>query len=113
MLSRLNAAGAVGALQTAAAADPRRADARNMLGLALSLVGREVEAMKQFEEALRLRPDYAAARFNLANAQMKAGKFGAAIENLRQVIAASPDDPLPKKRLEEALTAEEARKARH
>ena len=53
---------------------------------------------------LRLRPEYAAARFNLASAQIKAGERDAAIENLRRVIAANPDDPLPKKRLQEAWT---------
>lgn len=105
LLSRLNAAGAVSALETAVAAEPRRAEARNMLGLAFQFVGRAAEAAAEFEAALRLRPDYAAARFNLANAQIKAGKFDAAIENLRQVIADNPDDPLPKQRLQEALAA--------
>ena len=104
-LSRLNAAGAVGVLQTAVAADPSRPEARNMLGLALQFVGRTAEAMAAFESALRLRPDYAAARFNLANAQLKAGMRDEAIENLRRVVAANPRDPLPKKRLEEALAA--------
>lgn len=105
LLSRLNAAGAVSPLQTAVAAEPLRAEARNMLGLAFQFVGRAPEATAEFEAALRLRPDYSAARFNLANAQIKAGKLDEAIENLRKVIAASPDDPLPKKRLEEAQAA--------
>jgi Tfp pilus assembly protein PilF len=103
LLSRLNAAGAVSALETAVATEPRRAEARNMLGLALQFVGRTAEGTAEFEAALRLRPDYSAARFNLANAQIKAGKPNEAIANLRQVIAANPDDPLPKKRLEEVL----------
>ena len=103
LLSRLNAAGAVGALETAVAAEPRRAEARNMLGLALQLVGRAAEATAEFETALRLRPDYSAARFNLANVQVKRGKLDEAIENLRKVVAANPADPLPKKRLDEAL----------
>ncbi len=103
LLSRLNAAGAVSALETAVATEPHRAEARNMLGLALQFVGRTAEGTAEFEAALRLRPDYSAARFNLANAQIKAGKPNEAIANLRQVIAANPDDPLPKKRLEEVL----------
>lgn len=103
LLSRLNAASAVSALETAVAAEPGRAEARNMLGLALQFVGRAAEATAEFEAALRLRPDYSAARFNLANAQIKAGKREEGIDNLRKVIAANPDDPLPKKRLAEVL----------
>jgi Tfp pilus assembly protein PilF len=103
LLSRLNAAGAVSALETAVATEPRRAEARNMLGLALQFVGRAIEATAEFETALRLRPDYSAARFNLANAQIKAGKLDDAIANLSLVIAADPNDPLPKERLEEIL----------
>ncbi len=76
-----------------------------MLGLALQFVGRTAEATAEFDGALQLRPDYSAARFNLANAQIKAGKLDEAIANLRQVIAANPDDPLPRKRLQEALEA--------
>lgn len=108
LLSRLNAQGAVSALETAVAAEPRRAEARNMLGLALTFVGRTGEAMVEFEIALRLRPDYSPARFNLANSQIKAGKWDEAIENLRQVVAANPADPQPKLRLEDALAARQA-----
>jgi len=111
MLSRLNAAGAVSALEAAVAADPGRPEARNMLGLALERVGRTSEALAEFVIALDLRPDYAAARLNLANSQIKAGKLDEAIENLRQVVAANPGDPLPKSRLEDALSARQARQA--
>lgn len=113
MLSRLNAAGAVSALETAVTAEPGRAEARNMLGLALARVGRAAEAMAEFTIALKLRPDYAAARFNLANSQMRAGELDEAIRNLRQVVAANPSDPLPKNRLDDALAARKARDAGH
>ncbi len=109
MLSRLNAAGAVGPLETAAAADPRRPEAHAMLGLALEQVGRSAEAVAQFTAAVELRPDFTAARFNLANAQLRTGNLDAAIRNLRQVVSADPNDPLPKRRLEEALEAQKAR----
>ena len=109
MLARLNAAGAVSALETAVAADPGRAEARNMLGLALARVGRAAEAMAEFTIALRLRPDYSAARFNLANSQVRAGELDEAIENLRRVVAANPSDPLPRSRLDNALAARKTR----
>jgi tetratricopeptide (TPR) repeat protein len=109
MLSRLNAAGAVGPLESAVAADPRRPEAHAMLGLALQQIGRAADAVTQFEAALQLRPDFTAARFNLANAQLRIGNLDAAIQNLRQVVAANPNDPLPKQRLEKALESQQAR----
>jgi hypothetical protein len=109
MLSRLNAPGAVSAIETAVQAEPNRPEAHNMLGVAFEQVGRAAEALTQFEIALKLRPDYIAARFNLANSQMKAGNLDAAIANLRLVVAAEPANPLPRKRLEDALAAQKAR----
>ncbi|HKE29685.1 MAG TPA: tetratricopeptide repeat protein [Bryobacteraceae bacterium] len=109
MLSRLNAAGAVGALETAVAAEPSRPEARNMLGVALGRVGRNAEALAEFEIAVKLRPGYTAARFNLADAQMKAGRLDDAISNLKLVVEANPSDPLPKRKLEEALAAKTRR----
>ncbi|HLI82995.1 MAG TPA: tetratricopeptide repeat protein [Bryobacteraceae bacterium] len=109
MLSRLDAAGAAGPLEAAVSADPRRAEARAMLGLALEQVGRAAEAITEFAAAVRLRPDFTAARFNLANAQLRAGNLDAAIENLRRVVAEDPNDQLPKRRLEEALERQRER----
>lgn len=80
-----------------------------MLGLALEQVGRAADAVTQFEAAIQLRPDFVAARFSLANAQLRTGNLDAAIENLRQVVAANPNDPLPKQRLEKALESQRAR----
>jgi len=106
MLSRLNPQGAVTALRAAVRTEPDRADARNMLGLALASAGRVAEAIQQFEAALKIEPQYVSARFNLANALVKAGSIETAITNYRKVIAALPDDPLPKQRLEEALAVQ-------
>jgi len=102
MLSRLNAQGAVPRLRAAVRLQPNRADAHNMLGLALSITGRAVEAMLEYQQALRLNPGYASARFNLANAELKAGRLEDAIANYRQVVESNPADPLPKERLAEA-----------
>jgi len=73
MMSRLNASGAVTALRTAVQAEPARADAHNALGLALAAAGRLSEAIGEYGRALELRPGYAAARFNRANALVKSG----------------------------------------
>ena len=51
--------------------------------------------------ALKTRPDYASARFNLATALAKSGRIEEAIANLRQVLATNPNDAYAKKRLEE------------
>lgn len=102
-LSRLNPNEAVTSLEAAVRAEPTRADARNMLGLALAATGRIGDAIAQYETSLRLRED-GRARFNLANALVKAGRLKEAAENYRKAIEAFPDDPLPKRRLEEVLS---------
>jgi hypothetical protein len=103
MLARLNAAGAEPMLEAATRIDPAKPEAHNLLGAALSRLGRTREAMSQFEIALRQQPDYQNARYNLANAQLKAGKLDEAIANFRQVVAAFPNDADAKARLATAL----------
>ncbi len=105
MLSRLNPQGAVTMLEAAVKIEPGRPEARNMLGLALSQTGRAREAAAQFAAALQTRPDYTSARFNLADAERKMGALDEAIENLRIVAAAEPDNQLVKERLAQALAA--------
>ena len=103
MLSRLNAAGAVASLRTAARVQPERADAHNALGLALAATGRSGEAIEQYQRALELRPEYLGARLNLANALVKGGKLEEAIRDYRVVVEADPGDALPKRELARAL----------
>jgi len=103
MLSRLNAAGAVASLRTAARVQPERADAHNALGLALAATGRSGEAIEQYQRALELRPEYLGARLNLANALVKGGKLEEAIRDYRAVVEADPGDALPKRELARAL----------
>jgi Tfp pilus assembly protein PilF/mono/diheme cytochrome c family protein len=111
LLSRLNAQDAVEKLKTAVRVEPSRADAHNMLGLALAGTGRSPEAIQQFEAALKINSDLATARFNLANVLVKAGRLDEAIADYRQVIQAFPNDPLPKRKLAEALAAQGDRKS--
>jgi Flp pilus assembly protein TadD len=83
LLSRLNAQAAVTELRTAVHLEPDRPEACNMLGLGLATLGRNTEAIGEFELALRERPDHASARFNLATALAKAERIDEAVENLR------------------------------
>jgi predicted Zn-dependent protease len=76
-----------------------------MLGLSLATLNRNAEAVPQFELALRLRPYYPSARFNLATALAKTGRIDEAIANLRQILAADPEDAYAKKRLADLLGA--------
>jgi tetratricopeptide (TPR) repeat protein len=103
LVSRLNAPGAITVLETALAIDPRSSEAHNMLGLTLAQVGRTHEAVAQYRAALKLKPDNASARFNLANAEIKAGDLDAAIDNLHEVLVALPDDVQAGARLKQAL----------
>jgi tetratricopeptide (TPR) repeat protein len=103
-LSRLNAQAAVTELREAVRLQANRPDAHNMLGLALAAMGRNADAIEQYALALRERPAYAAARFNLATALAKAGKVDDAVDNLRRILADYPEDASAKARLSEALT---------
>ena len=105
LLSRLDASGAVGPLETAVAAEPSRPEARNMLGVALQSVGRFSEAAAEFEIALKLRPDFTVARMNLADLEIRAGKLDEGIADLRLGVAADPENERLKERLQEALKA--------
>jgi len=101
----LNPTGAVTSLRTAVHVEPKRADAHNALGLALAGSGRSIEAIAEYTRAIELRPDYEAARFNRANALVKAGKLEGAIADYRAVVAVDSQDPTPKRALARALTA--------
>jgi Flp pilus assembly protein TadD len=62
LLSRLNPQGAVTMLRAAVHTEPERADAHNMLGLALATTGRTTEAIEEYLRAIQLRPGYSSAR---------------------------------------------------
>ena len=64
---------------------------RNSLGVALAKEGRVEEAIKHYSEALRVRPDFAAAHFNLGNEKDKQGKFDEAIIHSREALRINPN----------------------
>ncbi len=91
-LARLDAAEALGMLQTAIRIQPDHAQARNMLGSALVAMGRNTEAIEQFRKAIQVRADYTNARYNLARAFARAGKFDDAIQTFELVSKEFPQD---------------------
>lgn len=105
MLSRFKLSEGVKMLRAAVAADPKRAEGHNALGVGLGHLGLAPEAQREFELALQLRPDYPSARFNLAEALQKSGHVDQAIENFRQVMAAYPGDDTARYGLQKALEA--------
>jgi hypothetical protein len=105
MLSRLNPQGAVSMLEAAVRIDPNRPEACNMLGLALSQTGRTRDAAAQFVAALKRRPDFLSARFNLAAVELKMGALDDAIGNLEILEKAEPENETIRQRLADAVAA--------
>jgi tetratricopeptide (TPR) repeat protein len=71
-------------------ADPTHAGAYNNLGVAYERLDRE-EAQAQFEQAIRLRPDFTHAHFNLARILMKKRRTAEAVAQLQRTIAIDPN----------------------
>ena len=65
--------------------------AHDNLGTALDRSGQIDEAMKQYEEAIRLKPDYALAHYNLGTALAKQGQIDGAITQYREAIRLRPN----------------------
>jgi Flp pilus assembly protein TadD len=70
---------------------PDDVDAHNDLGNILNDEGRTTDAIVQYEEALRLKPDDAAAHLNLAIALLKSpGRSNDAVAQLEAVLRLQP-----------------------
>ena len=65
--------------------------AHNNLGAALVDKGQAEEAIRQFQEAIRLRPDEANAHHNLGNALLKQGQTDAAISQFQLAARLKPE----------------------
>jgi tetratricopeptide (TPR) repeat protein len=70
---------------------PRNARAHSNLGIALSSEGREPEAVAQYEEALRLDPDFADAHNNLGKSLAAAGRQAEAMAQYEDALRLKPD----------------------
>ena len=63
----------------------------NNLGIVLGMKGRNDEAIRFYEEAIRLKPDYAEARNNLGIALVRQGRITEAISQFQEAIRFKPD----------------------
>jgi tetratricopeptide (TPR) repeat protein len=61
------------------------------LGAVLARQGKAQEAINHFEQALRLKPDYAEAHNNLGTALFQAGQVQEAIDHYEQALRLAPD----------------------
>jgi tetratricopeptide (TPR) repeat protein len=67
------------------------ADSDYNLGVALERLGKVQEAIDHYEQALRLKPDFAGAHHNLGSALFQAGKVPEAIGHYEQAVRIKPD----------------------
>ena len=81
---------AVASYETAIGFDRRSPEAFNGAGIALRRLHYDRAAVAMFDEALRLRPSFAEARYNLAGALAALGRYGEAMESCRSVLELQP-----------------------
>jgi tetratricopeptide (TPR) repeat protein len=68
------------------------AEAHNSLGITLVRLGRPQEAMRHWERALQIRPDYIEVHNNMADILRRSGKLEEAMQHWEQVLRIHPDD---------------------
>jgi tetratricopeptide (TPR) repeat protein len=96
---------AVKQYESALKAEPNYAEAHNNLGSVLLRQGRFDEAVAHYSSAVRLKPEYLY-YFNLANAQVDAGKATAAVSNYQQALRLNTSSSQAHHNLGMALQAE-------
>ena len=79
-------------LRRALKIDPHSPAALNNLGIVLARMGRPAEAIPLYEDALKLHPDDASTKRNLAIAYFKAQRYLPAWRLLRPMAATYPTD---------------------
>ncbi len=76
------------------------------LGKALHARGKLDEAISQYNQALRIKPNYTIARYNLANALSRQGKKDEAIRHYREVLQIEPNNARAHNNLGNALSGQ-------
>jgi Flp pilus assembly protein TadD len=79
-------------IEAAVKADPKSADAHNFKGTLLEQAGNPADALREFLEAVRLRPDFGMARIHAARILAARGDRAAAEQQLRQAAASADDN---------------------
>jgi Tfp pilus assembly protein PilF/4-amino-4-deoxy-L-arabinose transferase-like glycosyltransferase len=77
----------------------------NLAGSLLQRPGMESEVKRHYREALRLRPEFVEARYNLASVLAAEGNSAEAIEQLREAVRVKPDFELAHYNLANLLSA--------
>ncbi len=67
--------------------------AHTSLGVALDAQGEKAQAVRHYQEALRINPHFAQARYNLANVFREQGKMDEALKNFQEVLQINPRFP--------------------
>src|SRR5204863_4807049 len=84
--------GAIRALDQVLTSSPGDLRALNLLGIALTGVGKTAEANAKFSEAVKKDPTFYPARKNLAINEFNAGHHTEARRHLDEVLKSAPDD---------------------
>jgi tetratricopeptide (TPR) repeat protein len=87
-----NFAAAATQLQKLLARAPKSFEVHELLGLVYAAQSKPEQSVEQLQLAVRLKPDSAAARTNLATSLLHAGKADSAEEQLKKALALEPDD---------------------
>jgi tetratricopeptide (TPR) repeat protein/SAM-dependent methyltransferase len=81
----------IDAAQRALAADPKQARLHNLVGTALSRLGRPADALASFAAAIVCQPDLAEAHGNHADALIQLGRPAEAVASYERAVALRPD----------------------
>jgi tetratricopeptide (TPR) repeat protein len=90
-LQKEDYAAAVTPLESYLATEPQNYNARFNLALAYSVVGRQSEAIVQYQQVLAQMPELVPARLNLGILLLQQGSAAAALEQFQRVIEQQPD----------------------
>jgi tetratricopeptide (TPR) repeat protein len=74
--------------------DPRNEKAFCLLGIVSSMRGKNEVALSMLQEAIKLKPEYLQAHFNLATIYYQSGNLPEAIKEVETVLAYKPADSL-------------------